>query len=77
LLKSRRELRALPEYERMQYIARYMWVSLAGGIAFGLEVAFIEGFRTIGVLLVAMGVLAVPCPIWLALRARRLRRQAP
>jgi hypothetical protein len=72
--KSRDELRGLPEDQRLRYVARYMWISLALGIGFGLEVAFVEGFHNLGLLLSALGLLGIPFPIWLTLRARRLRR---
>jgi hypothetical protein len=75
-LKSREEVAALPAVARLRYCARWMWLSIAGSIVFGLQIAFLEGFRTVGLLLAGMGLLIIPLPIWFTLRARRLRRQS-
>jgi hypothetical protein len=74
--KGREELRALPEHERARYVARFMWLTVALETAFGLQVAFVEGFRTVGLLLVALSALTIPYATWLTLRARRLHRRA-
>lgn len=74
--KSRQELGALPEYERVRYVARRMWISLGLGVAFGLQVAFLDNFRTLGLLLAGIALLGIPCPTVLTLRARRLRRRS-
>jgi hypothetical protein len=73
MFKSHDELAALPEYARLRYVANRMWVAIALGVLFGLQIAFLEGFRTMGLIIVALVVLCIPCPAVLALRARRLR----
>jgi hypothetical protein len=75
-IKSRQELAALAEYERVRYVARSMWFSLGVGVAFGLQLAFLENFRTLGLLLAGITLLGIPCPTILTLRARRPRRQS-
>jgi hypothetical protein len=71
--KSRQELAALPEYERIRYVARMMWVTVALGLGFGLQLAFLEGFRGTGLLIVASTALVLPCAVIFTLRARHIR----
>ncbi|HEV7567201.1 MAG TPA: hypothetical protein VGO31_14725 [Microbacteriaceae bacterium] len=73
--KSRAELQELPERERFRYLARMMWILIALEMLFGLQLAFLEGFRTIGLALVALGVLSLVCPLSMTLLARRLARE--
>ena len=73
LVKSRAELAALTEYERLRYLANRVWLMVVLGTLFGLQIAFLEGFEVIGLLIIACVMLCIPCGVMFAVRARRLR----
>jgi hypothetical protein len=70
IFKSREELAALPEAERLRYSARYIWVAVALGILLGLQFAFVESYRVIGIVIVAGALLCVPIAVVATRRAR-------
>jgi hypothetical protein len=71
---SRAELQAQPSPERLRRIALLYWLAHGIGILFGLQLAFVEGHRVVGLAIAGIGVVSLPCPLVLTVRARRLAR---
>ena len=73
-LKSRTDLAALSEVDRLRYLARAQWILYVLVILFGLQVAFVEDIRAAGLLLVGLGFLGFVSALAMTLRIRRLTR---
>jgi hypothetical protein len=69
MLKSQNELKALPERKRLRYLALMAWGSTVVGVLFGLQIAYVEGFRLIGLGLVLLALLTAIPAIMLTRRA--------
>jgi hypothetical protein len=72
--KSRDELAALPENERLRYLARGMWLVALLALGFALQLAFVNGFPDLGLIVGACAILCLPCALALTLLARRTGR---
>ena len=64
----------MSEPARLRYLARSQWILIVLSILFGLQIAFGEGFRGVGLALVGLGVISFVPSLFMMLRARRLER---